>query len=365
MRGLWEQKKPGVLIKPLLGGLALLSFVYGGLCWLRLFLNQIGLLKIKRLNIPVISVGNLTVGGTGKTPLVIALAEYLSRKGLKVGVLSRGYKGRRKMDLEWVSDGQRLIADPSQVGEEPYLIASRLRQVPVVVGRDRYESGQRLLEGFNADVILLDDGFQHLQLHRDMNLLIIDGTLPFGHSHSNGWLLPRGILRESLWGMRRASAVLVSRMEQCQQWAEIVRQIRHYHPQVPVFGVYFKPTGLIHLKSGQGKDTASLKEQSVLAFSGIGRPASFRFFLEQLGAQVIREVVFEDHHRYTLQEIRELLKMAGTERCEILVTTEKDGVKVREFLNQDDPIWALRVDLDRIEDHQAWEQLIREHIKID
>ena len=400
MRRVWEQKKLGLLIKPLLGCLTLLSFVYGGICRLRLFLYQVGLLKTRRLNTLVVSMGNLTVGGTGKTPLVIALGEYLSRNGLKVGVLSRGYKGRRKMDLQWVSDGQRLLTGPVEVGEEPYLIASRLKHVPVVVGRDRYESGQCLLERFNADVILLDDGFQHLQLHRDMNLLVIDGTLPFGPPHANGRLLPRGILRESLFGMRRASAVLVSRMEQCHQWSEIVRQIRYYHPQVPVFGVYFKPTGFIQLMSGQERDTAFLKGQSVLAFSGIGHPASFRFFLEQLECKVVKEVAFEDHHRYTLQDIRKLIQMAKTEGGEFLVTTEKDGVKIREFLSQGqasgfasdwlghgghlpagrqvggaiaphgpphqivDPVWALRVDLDRIEEPQAWECFIRERIKI-
>jgi tetraacyldisaccharide 4'-kinase len=368
MRRLWNQKEPGLLIRPVLGFLTLVSFIYGSVCWVRLFLYRVGLLRTWRLNTLVISIGNLTVGGTGKTPLVIALVEYLSRKGLKVGVLSRGYKGKRAKDMQWVSDGQQLLASPEEAGEEPYLIATRLKNAPIVVGRDRYQSGKRLLERFKLDAILLDDGFQHLRLHRDINLLVIDGTLPFGLPHSEGQLLPRGMLRESLHGIRRASAILVSRMEQCNppqaEWSQILRRVRYYHPQVPVFGVFFKPTGLIELASGKMREVTSLKGTSILVFSGIGHPASFRFFLEQLEAKVMAEVVFEDHHRYTAEEIKKLIRTAQANGIMALITTEKDGVKIREFLDPDDPVWALRVDLERFEDPQAWEHFIHERIKV-
>lgn len=364
MHRVWSQKKPSLLSKPVLGFLTLLSFIYGGVSWIRLFLYQVRLLRTRRLNTLVISIGNLTVGGTGKTPLVIALAEYLSGKGLMVGILSRGYKGKRSEDLEWVSDGQQLLASPEEAGEEPYLMATRLKNVPVVVGRDRYRSGKCLLERFKPDAILLDDGFQHLRLYREINLLVIDGTLPFGLPEPEGRLLPRGILRESLRGIRRASAVLVSRMEQCDQWPEILRRVRYYHPQVPVFGVFFKPTRLIELASGKVGEIASLKGVSILAFSGIGHPASFRFFLEQLEAKVVAEVAFEDHHRYTAEEIKQLIRTAQANGAEVLMTTEKDGVKIREFLSPEDPVWALRVDIDRIEDPQAWEHFIHGSIKV-
>jgi tetraacyldisaccharide 4'-kinase len=364
MRRLWNQKELGLLIRPVLGFLTLLSFIYGGVCWIRLFLYRFGILRTRRLNTRVISIGNLTVGGTGKTPLVIALADYLSRKGLKVGVLSRGYKGKRSEELQWVSDGQRVLTNPDEAGEEPYLMATRLKNVPVVVGRNRYRAGKRLLERFKLDAILLDDGFQHLRLHRDINLLVIDGTLPFGFPESEGRLLPRGMLRESLYGIRRASAVLVSRMEQCDQWSGILRRVRSYHPQVPVFGLFFKPTGLIELASGKVREITPFKGTSILAFSGIGHPASFRFFLEQLEAKIVAEVAFEDHHSYTAEEIKKLIRTAQASGAEVLMTTEKDGVKVRAFLSPDDPVWALRVDLDQIEDPQAWEHFIHEHIQV-
>jgi tetraacyldisaccharide 4'-kinase len=364
MRKRFNEKESGLKFGPLLGFLTLVSIVYDGLCRLRLLLYRVGLLKTRRLGTLVISVGNLTVGGTGKTPLVIALAEYLSRKGLKVGVLSRGYKGRRLEDLKWVSDGQRLLASPEEVGEEPYLIASRLKGVPVVVGKNRYRSGQSLLERFKLDAIFLDDGFQHFGLHRDIDLVLIDGTQPFGPPHSAGKLLPRGLLRESPWGIQRASAVLVSRMEQCHRGQEVIRQIRYYHPQVPIFQIFSRPTTLIGLAVGQERDAVSLKSQCILAFSGIGNPASFRFFLERLGAKVVADVAFEDHHQYTLQDIKKLIQNAREEGVDMLVTTEKDGVKVREFLEPDDPVWALRIDLEKIEDSQAWEHFIRERVKI-
>lgn len=364
MRRRWDQVVPSPRMKPLLGFLTLLSFVYLGVCWLRLFFYRSGLFKTRRLNSPVISIGNLTVGGTGKTPLVIAMAEYLCRTGLRVGILSRGYKGRRKVDLQWVSDGKRILAGPLEVGEESYLMAWRLKEVPVVVGRDRYRSGQCLLERFRPDVILLDDGFQHLALHRDINLLVIDGTNPFGPRQAMGRLLPRGTLRESLWGIRRASAVLVSRMEQANEWDEITRQVRSYNPRIPVFQAFFRPARLIALASEGQKDPDSLKGQSVLAFSGIGHPASFRFFLERLGATVAAEVIFEDHHIYSLKDVERLIQTARREAIDLLVTTEKDGVKVREFLKPEDPVWALRIDLERVEDPQAWEHFIHERIKI-
>jgi tetraacyldisaccharide 4'-kinase len=382
MRKLFDHTGPGLKAGPLLGLLTLASIVYGGICRLRLLLYRLGLFRTRQLNALVISIGNLTVGGTGKTPLVIALAGYLRRRGLKVGVLSRGYKGRRLQDLQWVSDGQKLLASSEEVGEEPCLIASRLNGpalshgspqiegVPVVVGKNRYRSGQSLLERFKLDAIFLDDGFQHLGLHRDIDLLLIDGTQPFGPPQSAGKLLPRGILRESLLGIRRASAILVTRMEQCRQGQEVIRQVRHYNPQAPVFQVFSRPTVLIELVSGQERDAVSLKGQSVLAFSGIGNPASFRFFLERLGAKIVAEVVFEDHHRYTLQDMKRLAQDAREEFADLLVTTEKDGVKIREFLGQGQApdfartLWALRIDLERIEDSQAWERFISGHVKI-
>jgi tetraacyldisaccharide 4'-kinase len=352
-----------MLIKPLLWFLIILSFIYGGVISLRIYLYRKGLFKVKRLGATVISIGNLTVGGTGKTPLVIALAEDLSRKGFKVGVLSRGYKGRRSRDLQWVSDGHGLLADPDQVGEEPYLIASRLKGVPVVVGKDRYRSGRSLLSRFKLDTIILDDGFQHLKLDRDINLLVIDGTLPFGFPQGEGRLLPRGTLRESPKGIKRASAVLVSRMEQSDQWGQIVQQVRFHHPDVPMFKVFFKPLSLINLSSEEHESLAFLKGRSVLCFSGIGHPASFRVFLERLGAKVLHEAAFEDHHRYTGRDIDSLIHTAREKGAEILVTTEKDGVKIRRFLNQTDPVWTLRMDIDRIEDRQAWDNFIDGHVK--
>lgn len=359
-----EQAKPGPLLRPILGFLTMLSWVYGGLCRIRLFLYRYGFLKVRKLDTRVVSIGNLTVGGTGKTPLVIALAEYLHRKGLKVGILSRGYKGERAEYPRWVSDGKTVLIGPRQAGDEPYLMALRLRSVPVIVGKDRYRSGQSLIDQFKPDVILLDDGFQYLRLHRDLDLLVVDGISPWGPGPAKEMLLPRGILREPLREVRRATAVLITRLEQCDQRPAILERIRFYHPEVPVFGAFFRPTVLIHPASGSERSVMSLKGQPVLSFSGIGQPPSFRGLLNRLDAQVVSEAIFEDHHVYTLEDLRELLQRAETVGAQILVTTEKDAVKIRDFLKPEDPVWALRIDLDRIEDPLLWERFIRERIKV-
>lgn len=343
------------------GFLTLLSVLYGGLCRIRAFLYRSGFFKVRRLEAVVISVGNLTAGGTGKTPLVIALGEFLRQQGLKVGVLSRGYKGRRQQDLQWVSDGQKLLSGPSKVGDEPCLIAGRLKDVPVLVGKDRFRAGRAMVERFKPDVILLDDGFQHLKLYRDVNLLVMDAAAPFGPAGADGRLLPRGRLREPVDALRRASAVLVSFKGQDERYPGILRRIREIHPDVPVFQAFFRALGLVHAATEEKKTLEDLKDQPILAFSGIGRPGSFRHFLEDLKAKVILEEIFRDHHFYTSTEIRHLLDQARSAGAKWLVTTEKDAVKVRELIGPDEPVWALRIGLDRIEDGRVWESFIREH----
>ena len=378
MPNLWDRER-SLLLRPLFWVLLLLSYFYGVLCRIRIFMYRFGLLKTRRLEALVISVGNLTVGGTGKTPLVIALAETLQGLGLRVGILSRGYRGRRVRDLQWVSEGQQPLSPPSEVGDEPYLMARRLRDVPVLVGTDRFEAGREMLKRFKPDVILLDDAFQHLKLHRDVNLLVIDGTAPFGPSASGatlgsgassvtgvsgGHLLPRGMLREPLEALGRASAVLVSRMEQSERYPEIARRIQSIHPGVPVFQVFFRPISLLHPVTGEDGELTVLNGRSVLAFSGIGRPGSFRFFLERLGAKVVREEVFVDHHPYSVRDVKRLLDQALKCGSDFLVTTEKDGVKVRELFGPDDPVWVLKIGLERIEDERNWKQFIRERVKV-
>lgn len=350
--------------KPVLLFLSVLSALYGWICGVRILMFRWGVLRTRRLNTLVISVGNLTAGGTGKTPLVIALAGILSRRGMRPAVLSRGYKRQRREPVKWVSDGRSILADPREAGDEPYLLATRLTGIPVVVGADRYRAGRELLHRCRVNAILLDDGYQHLYLHRDVNLLLIDGTLPFGPGPAGGRLLPRGTLREPLSAMRRASAVLVSRMEQTGRWDEIHRAVQALHPGVPVFRVFFRPTALIHVLSGEEGEPGRLKDRSVVAASGIGRPDTFRFFLEGVGAKMSAALEWEDHHDYSAADVGRMLAVARGRNADFVVTTEKDAVKIKKHLRSQDPVWALRVEVDRIEDSKSWERFIGERIGI-
>ncbi len=344
--------------------LAAISFVYGVACKIRVWSFRAGILRSRRLDCKVLSVGNLTTGGTGKTPIVIALAEYLSRKGISCAVLSRGYMGRRAEDIKWVSDGRAILTGPREAGDEPYLMAMRLTGVPIVVGADRFRAGTQLLRRHRVDIALLDDAYQHLYLHRDINLLLIDGTLPFGPGPFQGRLLPRGTLREPLSHIGRASAILVTRMEQTSSWNDIERMLRGLSPAVPIFRVYFNPTVLIHLESGEEAAPSLLKDQIVVTASGIGRPESFRFFLERLGAKVRGNLEWRDHHEYSRADVADMISVARERGAGYVVTTEKDGVKLKKFLKPSDPVWTLRVEVDRIEDAEAWERFISERIGI-
>ena len=210
------RKEKSLGTKILLLPLYLLSVPYQWAVRTRILFYNIGLLKTKRLPCPVISVGNITVGGTGKTPLVMLLARGLKERGIKIAILSRGYKRKKNSD-SLVSDGQNLFLSPEAAGDEPYLMANALKGVPILVGKDRFMTGQMALERFGVRGLLLDDGYQHLHLHRDLNILLIDSNVGFGDGH----LLPRGILREPLSHLQRADLFVLTKVEDikaCQPW---------------------------------------------------------------------------------------------------------------------------------------------------
>src|SRR3989442_6529994 len=223
----------GMLLAPLVP----LSYLYGLAMRARAALYARGLLRQQILPCRVISVGNLTVGGTGKTAVVIALAAALRDRGGKLGVISRGYKRRSGTSILEISDGRTLRGHPGDSGDEPFLIAQRCSGVPVAVGADRPLVGRYLVDRFDLDTLVLDDGFQHLALRRDMDILVLDAGAPFG----NGYLLPRGRLREPLSAMERASAVLLTRGSQAPRFDELKAAGRAVAPAVPTWCTDFTP----------------------------------------------------------------------------------------------------------------------------
>jgi tetraacyldisaccharide 4'-kinase len=346
---LYQKEKP-FWTRVLLFPIYLLSLPYGVVVRIRTLFYSLGLLKTKYLPCPVISAGNITVGGTGKTPFVMALARGLIERGISVAILSRGYKGR-KTSGPLVSNGKNILLSPGESGDEPFLMAQTLKGIPVLVGKDRFENGQVALQRFGVCGLLLDDGYQHLRLHRDLNILLIDSQIGFG----DHYLLPRGILREPLSHLCRAHLFLLTKVEWPETCQQLEAKLHEINPSSKVFHSHYEPLGLIS-PEGKWEELHSLQGKRALAFSGIANPSYFSSLLRRCGMTIVKEVVFSDHHFYTakdLTSIREKVK-----EVDWVVTTEKDMVKLK-MLNIDHlPIRALRIELKIWEEEEFYKKVM-------
>ncbi|MDR2861416.1 MAG: tetraacyldisaccharide 4'-kinase [Syntrophobacterales bacterium] len=284
----------------------------------------------KRLSCKVISVGNIVVGGTGKTPMVIYLANLLREKGFRPAVLSRGYMGKSKSPVNIVSDGHRLFMKPDDCGDEPVLISQAAKGIPVLTGSKRFFTGQIALEKFGVNVLILDDGFQHRQLARDIDIVLLQGEAPLG----NGCLLPAGPLRESSRALNRADLIFY-----------VGDNHQNHVESKPAFQVFHKGDVLLNGATQQEYALDHLRGRRICAFAGIGSPERFQKTLTDAGAQIVFFASFPDHHFYTHEEIRNLQKRAAEENVEMIVTTEKDGVKLKPFHLFLEKIHFLRVSM--------------------
>ncbi len=332
-----------------------LTVPYGMLVRARVALYGWGWLTRHRLPCRVISVGNLTVGGTGKTPMVIAVVGCLQAQGYRVGVLSRGYQRRSEQIQVLVSDGSKVLVGPEEAGDEPFLIASRCPGTVVAVGADRYRLGRWVLAQFPLTCLVLDDGFQHLALHRDVDLLLVDASSPEGLQD----LLPAGYLREPLSGAARATALVLTRVDPGTRPELVLDRLREAtgrNPQ-PIL-VQFQPGSLIDPLTDTVEDLARLRQQRVLAFSGVANPASFRRTLEGQGARILDEMVFPDHHAYSASDVGMIRTRAQACGTDLIVTTEKDAVKIRSLLTSDDRIRAVRLLTVFLDGHNRFQELL-------
>jgi tetraacyldisaccharide 4'-kinase len=339
-RFLYRKEKPlgeRILLFPLY----LLSLPYGWAVRARSLFYTLELLKTKTLPCPVISVGNISVGGTGKTPLVMTLAKALRERGIPVAILSRGYK-RTKISEPVVSDGKSLFLSPEASGDEPFLMAQVCKGVPVLVGKDRFANGRVALERFGTKGLLLDDGYQHLPLHRDLDILLIDSHIGFGDHH----LLPRGILREPLSHLRRAHLFLLTKVDDLETPRPLEKQIREIHPGAQVFHSHYQPVGLVGPHGEEALDL--LKGKKVLALSGIANPDSFSSLLKNCEMEIVGEVIFPDHHFYHPKDLSSIT--AKSKGVDWIVTTEKDMLKLRRLGIDDLPIRSLRIEM------KIWEE---------
>ena len=291
-----------------------LSALYGAVTRTRLSLYQRGTFQTTKLERPVISVGNMTAGGTGKTPLVEWISKTVAARGKKVCILTRGY-GRENPQRQVVaSDGETILATPTEAGDEPYLLATKLIGSAAVISNiDRVSAGRYAIENFNTDCFVLDDGFQHLRVARDLNIVAVDATNPWG----GGELLPYGRLREPLNGLSRADCVVMTRCDQADNVGQLREQIRDLTNCRPVFDSTMQSV----------KDL--LPHGPVAAFCAVGNPQSFFTQLRNAGYELAIQKTFADHHAYTQQDVNHLIDEASRAGATNLITTAKDAVKLR------------------------------------
>lgn len=379
------------------GGLTILSKLYeaGVTQRNKKFDEQTG---VTRATAPVISVGNITAGGTGKTPMVRYICHYLEEQGLKPAVLSRGYKAANNEQSIIVSRRGQIEVSPAVSGDEANLLARGLGRTSVVIGRRRAQSAEVAVEQLGSDVLVLDDGFQHRQLHRDLDIVLIDAANPFGYGH----VLPRGLLREPLEGLKRAQVILLTKTDQVPKdiLFGIKQKLTTYAPNVPVFETIHKPLGVLTLgqweageileaeqleaaeipqaeqveaagmpqteqiedsKISQIEQMEALKAHKLLAISGIGRPESFRATLNSLGFAPADSLDFGDHHDYTDDDLIKIYAKAFELGITALVTTEKDAVKLSQLSALKDlklPVYVVPIGIEFVANEQEFQQLI-------
>ena len=315
---------------------------YGSIARLRRRAYQRGWFIQHQLPKPVISVGNITLGGTGKTPFVVWLASLLHEQGKRVAILSRGY-GRQSSAVNMlVSDGLSLKAEWRSVGDEAMLMAQKCPWAIVAVGNDRYRLGCWVLEQTECDCFLLDDGFQHLPLYRDLDILLFDALDVNGLTA----VLPAGRMREPLVAAQWATAIVFSRTENVTSVEPLQTRIEQcVGTSIAPLRVETTPQWLIHIPTGKIQEIESFKNKSCILMSGIGNPSSFRSTVVSCGLEVENEIRYPDHFFYSEKDVAAIRLKMKRLGIGLAITTEKDALKLREFLSIDDPIWALDVEV--------------------
>lgn len=302
-----------------------LSMLYCACLKVYLSLYKSGRRKQTHLGVPVISIGNLTFGGTGKTPAVITVCRMLQAAGHHPVVLSRGHGGTAKHGLV-VSNGNDILCNSKRCGDEPMVLARSLPGVPVITGKDRRHSGNLACKLFNPSVIVLDDGMQYWQLYRDCELVVMNAERPFG----SDMVMPAGDLREPKNGLKRAGAILLNGTAEISKDAHtrLLNTLSVLAPKVPVFACSKIPSGFIDARTGETFGIDWVRGRKIVAFCGIGSPQSFERMLNDFGAEVFAFIAFRDHQKYTKQDINRIITEKTTANAEFLVTTEKDASRL-------------------------------------
>jgi tetraacyldisaccharide 4'-kinase len=359
----------GRMIRLLLWLLKQLSRIYLAVIRLRLFLYAKGIFRHHTLGCQVISVGNLTVGGTGKTPVVEVFARELQKAGRRVAILSRGYKKaepgfyRRLVDKvlfrefrrppRVVSDGTKLLLDSEMSGDEPYMLASNLPDVVVLADKNRVKSGRYAINKLGCDTLILDDGFQYLSLKHRVEIVLVDRTNPFG----NECVLPRGVLREPVRHIKRADFIFITKSNG-KGTEELRGRLRELNSKAEIIECKHCPRYLQNVFSTERRELEYLDGLKVGAVSGIAVPTGFENEIEQRGAVIVGKDRFADHHRYTQQEIIDIINKNRKLNADAIITTEKDAVRFPKLDRCDVPIYFLRVDIEILTGAEDFHQCI-------
>ena len=351
---IWWSGSTGLAGAALAPPLRLAELAFRAGAALRSALYSSGILRAARAGVPVVSIGNLAVGGAGKTPAAIAVARRLVARGRRVAVLSRGY-GAARSDARVVSDGARLLLDAGEGGDEPVLIARRLPGAPVLCGPRRAELARTAVREHRADALLLDDGFQHRALARDLDVVVLDAANPFG----NGRLLPAGPNREPRSALRRAGLVWLSRSDQATPAAvEALRALARAETGRDPVESRHAPVALVDAALAPAGGLDALRGRRVLLLAGIARPGGFRRTVASLGAEVAAEAIFPDHHRFVPGDLEGALRAADGARCELVVTTEKDAVRLPPAAAADPRVRAIRIEAEVVRGGDALESAL-------
>lgn len=303
------------------------SLLWELLYQLRRAAYEYGVLKKEYFKVPIISVGNITFGGTGKTPLIIWLVNKIESYGLDSAVLSRGYKSSLENSYGLIRGGERFLSNPGQYGDEPLLIAKKMKRGGVIVGKKRAENLKRYFYEILPDVVLLDDGFQHIQLYRSYNIVLFDALLPLEQYKT----APLGYLREGLSSLKAADAIIVSRADQVddEQLENLLSKLSKYHRRgIPIGTFCYEPKGVFNCFGEKAFELEELKDKSIIAFTGIASPESFYNLIENNGGRISKKLVYPDHHSFTKEDIQEILS-ESVRLDAIILCSEKDMVKVK------------------------------------
>lgn len=336
----------------------------------RRFLYNVRILRDSTLGIQVIAIGNLTVGGTGKTPVVEKFARELRDQGRNVAILSRGYRSKptplhqrlvNKLLLREdttpprvVSDGRSLLLDSESAGDEPYMLASNLKDVVVLVDKDRVKAGRYAIEKFGCDTLLLDDGFQYWKLRgRRHDIVLVDCQQPFGNER----LLPRGTLREPPSHLARASTIFITKSDG--KTAELRKRIAELNSTAGIIECVHHPLYLEDVFTGQRFDLDVIKGRRVASLSGIAQPESFEHNLVRLGSELVYSKRFADHHRFTQQEVLNAINRSKKRQAEMIITTQKDAVRFPKIDRRDLPILFMRVEIKIVSGADDFQDCVR------